>query len=178
MEDFVVDLNAGRQQLLARNSNFMMITQMKPREHPCEAAIEIIGVSQVCDDGSQVCSGALYIHSATQQPKAGHPFIRTHAEGGIWSKPSHVSMGSPICAMSPLVHLVVPFNHTWSTNFQLTALSTHDIMCNRIAYNERSSSIFRLSVPEKIHSGTQRCSGQPLRTELGFAAMNKPSCPH
>ena len=149
---------------------------MKPREHPCEAAIEITGVSQVCDDGSQVCSGALYIpQQATQRPV---PPSSEHMQDGIWSKPSHVSMGSPICAMSPFVHLVVPFNHPWSMNLQLTALSTHDIMCNRNAYNKRSLSIFRLSVLEKIHEGTQRCSDQQLRTALGFAATNKPSCPH
>lgn len=63
---------------------------MKPREHPCEAAIEITGVSQVCDDGSQVCSGALYIpQQATQRPV---PPSSEHMQDGIWSKPSHASI--------------------------------------------------------------------------------------
>lgn len=125
---------------------------MKPREHPWSCNWDYWCISGMWWWLPSMLRNP--IHSPTKQPKAGSPFIRTHAKGGIWSKPSHASMGSPICAMSPFVHLVVHFNHPWSMNPQLTALSTHDIMCNRNAYNERSSSIFRLSVLEKIQEGT------------------------
>ena len=56
---------------------------MKPREHPCEAAIEITGVSQVCDDGSQVCSGTLYIlQQSNQRPVPPSSELMQNVESG------------------------------------------------------------------------------------------------
>ena len=42
MEDFVVDLKAGRQQLLARNSNFMMITQNETTGTPVKLQLRLL----------------------------------------------------------------------------------------------------------------------------------------
>ena len=177
MEDFVVDLKAGRQQLLARNSNLMMITQNETTGTPVKLQLRLlVYLRYVMMAPKYAPEPYTFPNKATPGPDPLH--LNTCKRCGIWSKPSHASMGSPICAMSPFVHLVVPFNHPWPMNLQLTALSTHDIMCNRDAYRKRDLSISRLSVLEKIHEGTQRCSDQQLRTALGFAATNKPSCLH
>lgn len=42
MEDFVVDLKAGRQQLLARNSNLMMITQNETTGTPVKLQLRLL----------------------------------------------------------------------------------------------------------------------------------------
>ena len=80
MEDFVVDLKAGRkQQLLARNSNFM-ITQNETTGTPVWSG----NWDYWCISGMWWWLPSMLrspIHSPTKQPQGRTPFIWTHAKG-------------------------------------------------------------------------------------------------
>ena len=97
---------------------------MKPREHPWSCNWDYWCISGMWWWLPSMLRNP--IHSPTKQPKAGSPFIQTHAKGRIWSKPSHASIGfSNLCNVSictlgcpfqpPMVHgpPTDSFVHSW-----------------------------------------------------------------
>lgn len=106
------------------------------------------------------------IHSPTKQPKGRFPLhLKSCKRWNLVKTKPCLNGFSNLCNVSICI-LGCPFQppmvHEPSTD---TALSTHDIMCNRNAYNKRSLSIFRLSFLEKIHQGTQHSGARTSNCE-------------